>query len=64
MQKQNGESNHEYTKRTEFYNYLVENNISNPEQNAKIWCNIKFRSCSYSSIKYNFIQKLDKKFSS
>lgn len=65
MQQLKGESNYEFQQRELFYNFLKNNNtidIKDYEKITKIWANIKFRNCKYSSNLYHFISTLDKQF--
>ena len=57
-----GESKMEFEERKKFSEFLTSKNIKNVEKNSKIYCNIKFRNCRYSSKLYNFIKKLEEEF--
>lgn len=61
MEQLLGESNSEYNSRKEFYDFLVEEKINDADKISKMWANIKYRECRYSSKLYNFIMKLDRK---
>lgn len=62
MQQLKGESNFEFEQRKLFNDFLSSKNIKDNEKLSKVWANIKFRSCRYSSQLYHFISKLDKQF--
>lgn len=57
-----GESFIEYTSRKQFYDFLQSRKINDCEKLSKIWTNITYRECRYSSKLYNFIMKLHKEF--
>lgn len=63
MQKIKGESNYEFEQRKLFYDFLSSKKVKDIEKLSKVWANIKFRKCRYSSSLYNFLMKLDKDFS-
>lgn len=62
MNQLRGESNNEYEIRKKFNKYLLSKNINDSEKLAKIYMNIKFRDCRYTSKMYNYILKLEKDY--
>ena len=57
-----GESDNEYQERLNFYNFIIKKKVNNGEKISKIYTNIKYRNCIYSSKMYNFIKKLEKEY--
>ena len=59
-----GESYIEYLSRKQFYEFIQTKNIdiNDCEKLSKIWTNITYRECRYSSKLFNYIMKLNKEF--